>query len=613
MKSICSSFTPQKLLVSIAIPLLLLAGLYGGTVPAARAQEPLPPTPTPLVKKTLPPGFEAQSADLSITATADSYEEDNTVQQLEAGLLAGRDQLLADGVAQTHSISPLGDIDYVKFHLDSPASITLETTGPNPTLDDSEMWLYDSNLNQIDYNDDKNPVDWYSYIQRCNATGVPDTQLPAGDYYVKIDKRGGDAEIATYDITLKINSGCIPNTAVDISSSVSQNYWTHLGTTNAQSYTGVNAAPAQVSALDSVTPLIASIGVLQKKTANLEGYTEFVGLPGSRLTDRYLFPWYSGGAQICFGVAGSPATITVKIHGTKKGTYSLAANRARCVSYSGVNNGPVEVKSAASVPIIASINSKMKSGTGFASYTEFGGLSASDTPATDFMFPWYNNSSSYVSQFRIANVGTAPTTVTVWIGGVAQSPTYNLNPNQGTQTPVSFPNVNSGPVHVTSSGGVPITASMIIKMKNSPTYSSYTEFIGLSEAYLTETQFVFPRYNYSGNLVSSIRFTNLGATDTSVTVTIAGVTRQTFSLGVGQTLFYSKSALNAGPVVVQSAGGVPIIASMIVKVKKGTGTTSYSEYIGQLGLPVNQLTSSSWFPWYNNAADYVSQLRFAIP
>ncbi len=607
MKSICSPFTPQKLLVGIAIPLLLLAGLYGGTVPAARAQEPLPATPTPIVKKTLPPGFEAQSTDLSITATADSYEPDNTVQQLNEGT----DPLLTPGVPQTHSISPLLDIDYVKFHLDNPASITLETTGPNPTLDDTEMWLYDSNQNQIDYNDDKNPVDWYSYIQRCNATGVPDTELPAGDYYVKIDKRGGDAEIASYNITLNINSGCIPNTAVDIGGSVSQNYWTHLGTTNTQSYTGTNAWPAQVSALDDVTPLIASIGVLQKKAAPWEGYTEFVGVPGSRLTDRYFFPWYSGATQICFGVVGSPATITVKIHGTKKGTYSLAVNRAKCVTYSGVNNGPVIVQSAGGVPIIASLNTKLKSGAGYGSYTEFGGLSASDTAATDFMFPWYNNASGYVSQLRFANIGSAPTTVTVWIGGVAQSPTYNLNPNQGALA--SFPNVNNGPVHVKSSGGVPIAASMIIKMKNSATYSSYTEFLGLPEAFLTETQFVFPRYNYSGNLVSSIRFTNLGATDTSVTVTIAGVTRKTYSLGVGQTDFYSKSALNAGPVVVQSSGGVPIVASMIVYVKKGTGTTSYSEYIGQLGLPTNQLTSSSWFPWYNNAANYVSQFRFAIP
>lgn len=606
MKSTCSQSTVRKLLISIAIPMLLLAGVYGGTVPAARAQEPLPATPTPVVKKTLPPGFQAQSADLSVTATADGYEPDNTVGELNAGT----DPLLTPGVPQTHSISPLGDIDYVKFHLNNPASITLETIGPNPTLDDTEMWLYDSSLNQIDYNDDKSPVDWYSYIQRCAATDVPSTELPAGDYYVRIDKRGGDAEIASYDITLNINSGCIPNTAVDIGGSVSQNYWTHLGTTNTQSYAGVNAAPAQVSALDNVTPLIASIGEFQKKTAGFESYTEFVGVPGSRLTDTYYFPWYSAGSQICFGVVGSPATVTVKIHGTKKGTYSLAANKGRCVSYAA-NNGPVQVKSAGAVPIIASLNTKMKSGTGYASYTEFGGLSASDTAATDFMFPWYNNASSYVSQLRIANVGSAPTTVTVWIGGVAQSPTYNLSANQGALA--SFANVNNGPVHVKSSGGVPIAASMIIKMKNSPTYSSYTEFIGLPEAFLTETRFVFPRYNNTGNLVTNLRFTNLGATDTNVTVTIGGVTQKTYTVGIGQTQFFSKGSLNAGPVVVQSSGGVPIVASMIVYVKKGTGATSYSEYIGQLGLPTNQLTSSSWFPWYNNAGNYVSQLRFAIP
>jgi hypothetical protein len=32
-----------------------------------------------------------------------------------------------------------------------------------------------------------------------------------------------------------------------------------------------------------------------------------------------------------------------------------------------------------------------------------------------------------------------------------------------------------------------------------------------------------------------------------------------------------------------------------------------------LGLPENQLSSTYWFPWYNNTGLLDSQLRFGVP
>ena len=67
--------------------------------------------------------------------------------------------------------------------------------------------------------------------------------------------------------------------------------------------------------------------------------------------------------------------------------------------------------------------------------------------------------------------------------------------------------------------------------------------------------------------------------------------------------------LDGGPVVVQSSGGVPIIASERVAYFDGSAWTSFAEMIG---LPQAQMTTTFVFPWYNNV-DIDSQLRFGIP
>ena len=68
-------------------------------------------------------------------------------------------------------------------------------------------------------------------------------------------------------------------------------------------------------------------------------------------------------------------------------------------------------------------------------------------------------------------------------------------------------------------------------------------------------------------------------------------------------------ALNSGPVVIQSSGNVPIIASERVAYFNGSAWTSFAE---MMGLPKEQLTTSYLFPWYNNV-DLNTQLRFGVP
>ena len=576
--------------------------------------------------------FSASSAQAAGTCTVlgdgtDSCENDNTVSDLEAGLISGNAQLLVSGVPQTHSISPAGDADYVKFHLDATSAITLATSGPGgKDVTDTELWLYDSSQTQIDFNQDATTNNLYSYIQRCGPTA-----LAAGDYYAKVDKRKNDAVIASYNITLTVNSTqpgtCIPNTAVVMAGQTKGSYWVHQETASRQSYSGTDIGPVRVLTYDKVKPLIATNGIFLKKSSGYESYTEFIGVPNSRLKDTYYFPWYSNATnsglvtQLCFANVGTANTnVTVTIGTLAPIAYNgLGINKAQCVSYTGVNNGPVKVKSSGTVPtqpIVASLNTMMGINATYASYAEFGGLSASDVVSTDYMFPVYNNRDATTSYLRYTNIGSASTKVTVLIRGIPKWTTYSLGPNQSKY--ITIPNLNAGPVHVQSSNSVPISASMVVELKSTSSYASYAEFVGLPGSSLTDTRIVFPWYNNAtnGNLVTKLRINNVGTAPTNVSVTIGGNTMPTpVSLPPGQSKVVSYTDVNNGPVVLQSSSGIPILASESIYLKRGRGFTSYSEYIGQLGLPKNQLQPTAWFPWYSFASwtNFVSELRFSLP
>jgi len=64
-------------------------------------------------------------------------------------------------------------------------------------------------------------------------------------------------------------------------------------------------------------------------------------------------------------------------------------------------------------------------------------------------------------------------------------------------------------------------------------------------------------------------------------------------------------------VVIQSSGGVPIIASLRVAYTPDGGVT-WTSFAEMMGLPQSQLTTSYYFPWYNNV-DLDTQLRFGVP
>ncbi|MEO7839263.1 MAG: hypothetical protein ABIU06_07925 [Anaerolineales bacterium] len=260
------------------------------------------------------------------------------------------------------------------------------------------------------------------------------------------------------------------------------------------SYTGMNNGPIKVQSLNGL-PIVTSERVAYSPDGGTTwtSFSELMGVPSSQLTTSYTFPWYNNvelNSQIRFGNVGTTSTnVTVTIGGAVQGTYPLLPNQSKRISYAGLNNGPVQVTSSASVPIIASMRVAYFNGTVWTDFSEMMGLPTSSL-STHYSFPVYNNI-DLNSQMRFGNAGTTSTNVTVTIGGVVQG-TYPLLPNQSKR--ISYAGLDSGPVVVQSSGGVPIIASERVAYFNGSAWTSFAEMMGLPLAQLTTT-YLFPWYN----------------------------------------------------------------------------------------------------------------------
>ncbi len=138
--------------------------------------------------------------------STDPFEPDDRSQQATS---------IISGNSQTHSINPVGDEDWLTFTLADDSGVTIETSGSSG---DTRMWLYDSGLNQVEYNDDGG-TGYFSLINRvCNVDA-----LPAGTYYIKIDEYGDNHRIDSYDISLTVASCC------SYSLLKNSEYFTHSG------------------------------------------------------------------------------------------------------------------------------------------------------------------------------------------------------------------------------------------------------------------------------------------------------------------------------------------------------------------------------------------------
>jgi inosine-uridine nucleoside N-ribohydrolase len=136
---------------------------------------------------TISEGSNSESGTYS--ATIDLYEPDNTHTQAN---------WIYDDVPQTHSISPVGDVDWVKFSLGSESEVVIETSG---AAGDTRVCLYNSSLTELECNDDGG-TGLFSRIDRVCGTDA----LGAGTYYVKIEEYENNGQIISYTVNLSVTA-----------------------------------------------------------------------------------------------------------------------------------------------------------------------------------------------------------------------------------------------------------------------------------------------------------------------------------------------------------------------------------------------------------------------
>jgi predicted outer membrane repeat protein len=192
--------------------------------------------------------------------------------------------------------------------------------------------------------------------------------------------------------------------------------------------------------------------------------------------------------------------------------------------------------------------------------------------------------------------------VNVYIGDTKRG---NYYVTSGGQQRVEY-NLDSGPVKVASTNGVPIIAALRDSWWDSTTstWTSFVQMMGLPKEQLSDTYY-FPSYN-NRTLSGQLRFGNVDTVGTWVRVVIGGVERGRYYLDPSeqQRVEY---ALDSGPVVIQSeTAGVKIIAALRDAWYDGKRWTSFSQ---MMGLPKEQLSDSYYFPSYNSLT-VSEQLRF---
>jgi hypothetical protein len=288
------------------------------------------------------------------------------------------------------------------------------------------------------------------------------------------------------------------------------------------------------------------------------------------------------------------ADLTISVGGFNRGRFGLPSPSSTRASLTGVNGGPVKLTSTNAVSVLGAERVLYKVNGVNTSFTEMMGLPASQLDTT-YWLPWYNNV-DLDTQLRIANVSGSQATVTVTVGGVPQ-PSFNLA--AGASTRVSYP-VNNGPVKIVSTQNIVAAERVIYKVNNVNT--SFTEMMALPAKQLDKTYYL-PWYN-NVDLDTQLRIANVSSSPATVTVTIGGVAQPAFNLPAGASTRVSYP-VNNGPVKIQSTQN--IIAAERVIYKANNVNTSFSE---MMALPANQLNTTYWLPWYNNA-DLDTQLRIA--
>ena len=134
------------------------------------------------------PAYTLSLATAAAGQMGDAYEPDDTPAQAKS---------IAANTRQRHSVHLPGDADWVKFTLAETSYVRIDTDGWSG---DTEMWLHGPNnaATLVEYNDNGVSSAPFSRIERIQGAA-----LPPGIYYLKVQAKGTDAVIGSYELTLQ--------------------------------------------------------------------------------------------------------------------------------------------------------------------------------------------------------------------------------------------------------------------------------------------------------------------------------------------------------------------------------------------------------------------------
>ncbi|MBW8009956.1 MAG: hypothetical protein FVQ83_01765 [Chloroflexi bacterium] len=214
--------------------------------------------------------INSYNIDLTISPCQDSYEPDNN---------SGQASWIYNGLPQDHTISPVGDEDWVKFNITIESYVLLQTNGPSGN---TRMWLYTSGLALLEYNDDGGAFSFSRIDRICDVDS-----LTPGTYYAKIDEFSDSVTIDWFTISLTIISCGGPPADFDAN-----------GTTDVSVF-----RPSNGRWYTSAQGFLASFGtsgdIPVPQDYDGDGYSDIVVYRPSN--GRWYF---NGGGNVGFGIAG---------------------------------------------------------------------------------------------------------------------------------------------------------------------------------------------------------------------------------------------------------------------------------------------------------------------
>ena len=523
------------------------------------------------------------------------------------------DNINCDGSTLDYGFSTV----WYKYTPGATESIALSTSDPNPSDSIPAGSNYDTfiavwtgargNLNLVACNDD----DFDGFTSNLFFIGSPGTT-----YYIEVAKHHSVPPVSCDEVA----GGCslqfrafISTTNVSIHGIVKGNYSIPAGGSLRIGYEGVDDGPAKITNTNGADG-ISALRVIWREPGIRTSYSEMMGLPKEQLSNEYWFPWYNNTDTLsmdqAFRIANvddTTHTIRVFLGASPVGSDIHLESEASARVNFAVNNGPIRiacVTCSASDKIIAALRVIWREPGVRYSYSEMMGL-PKEQLSSEYWFPWYNNAAinSMDQSFRIGNVDTAAgNSVEVWIGGILQQ-TVNLGP--GGSARVNY-GVDNGPVRIvcttcTNTGNDKIITTLRVIWKEPGFRASYSEMMGLPVEQLSN-EYWLPWYNNLSinSMDQGFRIANLDSIAHTIQITVGASQIASFPLGAGVSTRVGYPVDN-GPIRILCTTCTnpddKIIAALRVIWKEPGPRTSYSE---MMALPVDDLSTEYWFPWYNN-------------